>query len=195
LAAFSAESVAEELGYTFTYKVGDKVIPGPSGVIDEPTDRQIAKFLTGVKKVVKESEDKLPSTADPANPASVTDALDDLNPEDVVSLMGKMAQLYADLCSGSPSKAEILALPMRRRQAFYAWLQQEVMSPEALGERGRAPRCAQSPGNPVLGPPLPELHRGRLGRSVVGPAAGLPRRHVRGRKRAVQLPGRCFRAA
>jgi hypothetical protein len=138
LAAFSAESVAEELGYTFTYKVGDKVIPGPSGVIDEPTDRQIAKFLTGVKKVVKESEDKLPSTADPANPASVTDALDDLNPEDVVSLMGKMAQLYADLCSGSPSKAEILALPMRRRQAFYAWLQQEVMSPEAGPGAGRA---------------------------------------------------------
>ena len=75
---------------------------------------------------------------DPDNPASVMDALDDLDPEDVVSLMGKMAGLYADLCSGDPSKAQILALPMRVRQQFFAWLQTEVMSPEAGPGAGRA---------------------------------------------------------
>ena len=129
--AFSAESVVEALDYSFLPYTDAK------GTIREPTDKQIASFLTGVKKVVKESEDKLPDV-DPADPASVMDALDDLDPEDVVSLMGKMAGLYADLCSGDPSKAQILALPMRVRQQFFAWLQTEVMSPEAGPGAGRA---------------------------------------------------------
>ena len=131
--AFSAESVVEALDYSFLPYTDAK------GTIREPTDKQIASFLTGVKKVVKESEDKLPSTVDAADPASVMDALDDLDPEDVVSLMGKMAGLYADLCSGDPSKAQILALPMRVRQQFFQWLQTEVMSPEAAPGAGKTP--------------------------------------------------------
>ncbi len=130
--AFSADSVVEALDYSFLPYTDAK------GIIREPTDRQIASFLTGVKNVVKESEDKLPSTVDAADPSSVMEALDDLDPEDVVSLMGKMAALYADLCSGEPSKAQSMALPMRVRQQFYAWLQQEVMSPEAGPGAGRA---------------------------------------------------------
>ena len=135
--AFSAESVVEALDYSFLPYTDAK------GTIREPTDKQIASFLTGVKKVVKESEDKLPETVDPADPSSVMEALDDLDPEDVVSLMGKMAGLYADLCSGDPSKAQIMALPMRVRQQFYVWLQSEVMSPEAGPGAGRAQATPQ----------------------------------------------------
>jgi len=131
LPAFSAESVVEALDFSF------KPYTDAAGTIREPTDKQIASFLTGVKKVVKESEDKLPH-ADPADPAAVVEAMADLDPEDVVSLMGKMAALYASLCSGDPSKAQILALPMRVRQQFYNWLQQEVMSPEVGPGAGRA---------------------------------------------------------
>lgn len=130
--AFSAESVVEALDYSFLPYTDAK------GTIREPTDKQIASFLTGVKKVVKESEDKLPQTVDPADPSSVMEALDDLDPEDMVSLMGKMAGLYADLCSGAPSKTEILTLPMRVRQQFFTWLQTEVMSPEAGPGAGKA---------------------------------------------------------
>ena len=130
--AFSAESVVEALDYSFLPYTDAK------GTIREPGDRQIATFLTAIKKVIKESEDKLPATVDPASPASVLDALDDLDPEDVVSLMGKMAQLYSDLCSGEPSREQILALPMRVRQQFFAWLQTEVMSPEAGPGAGKA---------------------------------------------------------
>ncbi len=129
--AFSAESVVEALDYSFLPYTDAK------GTIREPTDKQIASFLSGVKKVVTQSELTLPNV-DPDNPASVMEALDDLDPEDVVSLMGKMAGLYADLCSGDPSKAQILALPMRVRQQFYVWLQGEVMSPEAGPGAGKA---------------------------------------------------------
>jgi hypothetical protein len=137
LPAFSAESVVEALDYSFLPYTDAK------GTIREPADKQIASFLTGVKKVVKESEDKLPETVDPADPSSVMEALDDLDPEDVVSLMGKMAGLYADLCSGDPSKAQIMALPMRVRQQFYVWLQSEVMSPEAGPGAGKAQATPQ----------------------------------------------------
>jgi len=131
LPAFSAESVVEALDYSFLPYTDAK------GTIREPTDKQIASFLSGVKKVVTQSELTLPNV-DPDNPASVMEALDDLDPEDVVSLMGKMAGLYADLCSGDPSKAQIMALPLRVRQQFFTWLQTEVMSPEAGPGAGRA---------------------------------------------------------
>jgi len=131
LPAFSAESVVEALDYSFL------PYTDATGTIREPTDKQIASFLSGVKKVVTQSELTLPNV-DPDNPASVMEALDGLDPEDVVSLMGKMAGLYADLCSGDPSKAQILALPLRVRQQFFTWLQTEVMSPEAGPGAGRA---------------------------------------------------------
>jgi hypothetical protein len=133
LPAFSAESVVEALDFSF------KPYTAAEGTIKEPSDKQIASFLTGIKKVVKESEAKLPSTVDASDPAAVMEALDDLAPEDVVSLMGKMAGLYADLCSGDPTKAQILALPMRVRQQFFTWLQTEVMSPEAAPGAGKTP--------------------------------------------------------
>ena len=42
-----------------------------------------------------------------------------------------MAGIAAGLCSGEPSKDDILRLPPRIRAMFLAWLQREVMSPEA----------------------------------------------------------------
>jgi hypothetical protein len=138
LPAFSAETVAEALDFTFTYKVGKKVIPGASGVIAEPNDQQIAAFLKGIKRITREAKAKLPDDAPASTPAELMDAAEDLDPEAVVSLMHDMAETYSALCSGFPSTEEILILPMRRRQGFYVWLQTEVMSPEAGPGAGRA---------------------------------------------------------
>ena len=71
-------------------------------------------------------------------PQALLDAMDELDPELVVSLMAQMAQVYADLCSDYPGKDQILGLPMRHRQLFFTWLQSEVMSPEAGPGAGRA---------------------------------------------------------
>jgi hypothetical protein len=138
LPAFSAETVVEALDFTFAYKVGDEAVPGPSGVIKEPSDRQIAEFLQGIKDVVKSVEKDIPGGVPGDDPAALLQAADDLDPERVVSLMAAMADKYAALCSGFPSAEQILALPMRRRQGFFLWLQQEVMSPEAGPGAGRA---------------------------------------------------------
>lgn len=130
--AFSAENVVEPLAWDFAPYVNAK------GTIPEPTDRQIAEFLSGIKRVVKEAEADadLPQNVDATDPAAVLSALDALDPEKTVEAAGKMGAVYAGLCSGTPSAEQIMALPMRVRTIFFSWLQDEVMNPEAVAPAG-----------------------------------------------------------
>ena len=130
--AFDAGTVVEGLDFTFK-----PFVRGCSGTIKEPTDQQIAAFLRGVKDVTKQVQKEIPDVPE-GDAAALLDAMDELDPELVVSLMAQMAQVYADLCSDYPGKDQILGLPMRHRQLFFTWLQTEVMSPEAGPGAGRA---------------------------------------------------------
>lgn len=126
--AFRAEGVVEALDWDFAPYVNAR------GTIPEPTDRQIAEFLTGVKKVVKDAEADVP--ADVTDPAAVLSALDELDPDKTIEAAGKMCAVYSGLCSGTPTAEQIQALPMRVRTIFFTWLQDEVMNPEAAGPGG-----------------------------------------------------------
>ena len=108
------------------------------GVIPEPSDRQIAEFLKGLKTLMSSALKTMgvEDGTDVTDPDQVMRALDDLEPDKFVEVMDGMAGLHADLCSGQPSKEQILTVPMRRRQMFYQWLQAEVMSPEAATPGG-----------------------------------------------------------
>lgn len=130
--AFDAGSVVEALDWNFAPYTDAK------GTIKEPSDKQIAQFLQGIKTMIKDAEGTLPKDVAADDPAALLAALDDLDPEIVVSMMGKMAGVYSELCSRSPTRAQILALPMRVRSVFFAWLQSEVMNPEAAPGAGRA---------------------------------------------------------
>ena len=126
---FDAGTVVKPLDYTF-----EPHVKGVHGVIKEPNDRQIADYMGGVKKLVQGLRDKLPkglADGDESDVISLMQAVDDLDPEDVVSFHSEMAGVVAALCSGDPSKSDILKLPIRIRVVFYGWLQQEVLSPEA----------------------------------------------------------------
>jgi hypothetical protein len=133
MAKFDAATVVEPLDWTF-----EPFVPGAKGVITEPTDEQISKYLNDFKAMGAEIRDKVPDAPDGTNPADLMAALDDLDLDGVAELTAKMAGIVAGLCSGSPSADTILALPPRRRTMFYGWLQQEVMSPEAAPGGGRA---------------------------------------------------------
>jgi hypothetical protein len=110
------------------------------GLIPEPTDQQIGEFLAGLKKVMKEARDKLglAEEIDVTDTEAMAKALDELDPEEFVRVADEMAGLHAALCSDTPSKAQILAVPMRRRMLFFNWLQSEVMNPEAATPGGNA---------------------------------------------------------
>ena len=120
------------------------------GVIPEPTDKQIGEFLSGLKRIMAEAKEKLgrEEEIDLTDTGQVAKALDDLDPDEFVKVCDDMAGLHAALCGeraepdgtvvvpGKPSKAQILAVPLRRRLLFYNWLQGEVMSPEAAAPAG-----------------------------------------------------------
>lgn len=134
MAGFDASGVVEPLDYSLRPHV-DK-----AGTIREPNDRQIADFLSGVKSLVKKYRGQLPDDmiAGSANVSAMLSAMEDLDTEVTVAFNADMAALYADLCSGEPSKDDIMRLPPRIRAMFLAWVQKEVMSPEAAPGGGKA---------------------------------------------------------
>lgn len=130
MAGFNAGTVVEALDYDFRTKADPDAI---HGTVREPTDRQIAEYMAGIKKLVRDYQGKLPEglVTGTADAASLTDAAEDLDPEVVIGLHGDVATLFAALCSNEPSREDILRLAPRIRAHFYGWLQREVMNPEA----------------------------------------------------------------
>ena len=132
MTGFNAASVVEPLEWTFEPFVH------ASGVIQEPTDEQINAYLTDVKAMGEEIKEKIPDAPEGGDPTDLMAALENLDLDSVAGMTEKMAGIIAALCSGEPSREQILALPPRRRTMFYGWLQQEVMSPQAAAGGGNA---------------------------------------------------------
>jgi hypothetical protein len=102
--------------------------------VREPSDKQLGEFLSALKKLMGSGalaaigiEGGLIDTTDPD---AMLKAVNDLEPAKFVEVMTDLADMHSKLCSGKPSKAQILAVPIRRRFALFAYLQGEVMSPE-----------------------------------------------------------------
>jgi hypothetical protein len=142
MAGFKAEGVVEALDYDF------RPFVNAHGTIPEPTDKQIAGFLQGFKDMAKEAEKELPTDIDTTDPAAMLAALDSLDSSVVEKMMGRMSEIFAALCNGTPSAEQIADLPMRVRSIFFNWLQTEVMSPEAVPGGGNVremtPRSARA---------------------------------------------------
>jgi hypothetical protein len=138
---FNAATVVDPLEYTFRPHVD------LDGIIKEPNDRQIADYMAGVKKLTKAIQEKLPAAL--VNPETditeMFNAVEELDPEIVVEFHDGMAGIFAALCSGTPSKKQILQVPIRVRVMFYGWLQNEVMSPEAASGAGTAANVTKLP--------------------------------------------------
>lgn len=132
MAGFVAQGVVEPLDYDFNPYVNTK------GTIPEPTDTQIAEFLRGIKTVIKDTQKDLPDKVNLDDPVAVLAAIDDLDPAAQVEAMNKMAEVYSALCSNTPTSGQLMKLPMRVRQIFFAWLQGEVLAPEAATGGGPA---------------------------------------------------------
>jgi hypothetical protein len=131
MAGFNAATVVEALDYTF-----EPYVPGCHGTIKEPSDEQIAEFLDGMKALFAEGSQKGLKELEPdaqgnPDPESLLAGLDALSSSDTLAMMKKMNAVFSALCSGKPTALQIGKLPLRRRAAFFAWLQREVVSPEA----------------------------------------------------------------
>jgi hypothetical protein len=133
--SFDAGAVVESLDWDFT-KAGVKA----KGTVPEPSDKAIGKFLDDLKKVYEDAQKSglTPDLTDELGPDQMLDALANLTGDAFVGFMAKIAGLFAELCSNTPSTEQLLGLPMRVRVKFYAWIQNEVVNPEAETGAGNA---------------------------------------------------------
>jgi hypothetical protein len=132
---FNAGAVSEPLEYDFS----EAGVPA-RGVIKEPKDKAIAEYLADLQRAMSNLNKaiSLPEGTDTSNPVAVMEALDRLSPDDFVKTIDEIAKAAAKLCGGQPTLIEIRALPLRVRREFFAWLQQEVVNPEAGSGGGQA---------------------------------------------------------
>jgi hypothetical protein len=104
------------------------------GTIKEPSDDQIKTFindLTEFYKSVSDDQKAAVKAVESADPDDVLEALNTLDLGAQIDMIGKMSEAYSRLCSGKPTAAQIQKLPLRHRAAFFAWIQGEVVRPEA----------------------------------------------------------------
>jgi hypothetical protein len=104
------------------------------GIIPEPSDADIGAFIAGIKELSGNealARMGLVPGADMSDPEQAVKAAEGLDPEEFVKAMDRMTGLFALLTGGQPTKEQIQALPIRKRIAFFIWLQSEVMRPEA----------------------------------------------------------------
>jgi hypothetical protein len=113
-------------------------VPGAHCVVSEPNDDQITEYMTALKKLTADIRARVPTVGEDSDPVDLMTAIDDLEPEIIKEMTSRMADICSDLCSGSPSTEQMMMLPPRRRTMFYGWLQQEVLSPEAVPGGGNA---------------------------------------------------------
>jgi|SRR5215469_2963438 len=132
--AFDAGTVVEALDWDFT-KAGVKA----KGTVPEPSDKKIGQFLDGLKKLYEDAQKSgLAVEGDDLSPSQMVEALNSLTGEAFEKFMADTAALFAQLCSDRPSTEQLLGLPLRVRAHFYAWLQTEVINPEAGTGGGQA---------------------------------------------------------
>ena len=107
--------------------------------VREPSDKQLGEFLAGLKRLQRSGLASMGiegGVIDTRDTEATMKALDELEPEKFVEVMSDLADLHSKLCSGKPTKAQILAVPVPRRMLLFAFLQGEVMSPEPVPADG-----------------------------------------------------------
>lgn len=111
----------EDLTYDFT-----KYVPDAKGVIPEPSSNQIAVFLETLRQVMPVTEGSDGSVV--LDVAALADRFKDSDGDEVEMIL---AAAVSEVCSGTPTAEQVLALPYRVKARFYGWVIGTFLSPEA----------------------------------------------------------------
>lgn len=132
MGGFDAGTVVSPLDYSFEPYTKTK------GRIPEPSDDQISEFMEAIKAVMVEAQKEMNFEVDVNDTAAVMAAVEKFDGASLTKMSKTMAGAYGALCSGKPSADQLLEVPLRVRLAFYAWIQNEVVNPEAGPGAGTA---------------------------------------------------------
>jgi hypothetical protein len=136
---FDAGQLAESLEFDFRGAGVDA-----HGTIPEPSDKQIGTYLDEVATAFK----KIGEVAGLANlntgdPQAMLAALEKIDATQFVAVLDDISKAAAKLCGGTPSLVQIRALPLRVRQHFFRYLQEEIVRPEAAPGAGNVVAITQ----------------------------------------------------
>lgn len=127
MAQFSAETAVEALEYTLVPYADSK------GTIPEPSTVQVQAFMNAQRAERERLRKELDGIPDD-EPLDVT--LKRLGPRQTEAAVKRNAEMYAALCSGTPSAAELAQLPHRVFAAFANWVSEEFLNPEGVTGAG-----------------------------------------------------------
>ena len=99
---------------------------GPVGIIPEPSSQQIADFLAIIRKVMPTTKDE-ETGKEVLNIAEITERFG----EEGDGIEPLLNGAVSEVCSNAMSPESIEALPYRVKQAFYGWVLETFLSPEA----------------------------------------------------------------
>lgn len=136
---FDAAKVVEPLDYDFTHFPN-----GTKGTIPEPSPEILTEFLREVTKIVPDLAKSIGELGPDAKEEEIFAVINRLRNSDILEAVHeKMLDIYSRvLCQGTPTVDEIKVMPLRYRQAFFAWLLEEIR-PEVFG-------AAITPSRPAL---------------------------------------------
>lgn len=156
MAGFSAGDVVEALDWKFSnLSPPVRGLEDAEGTIPEPTSLQVERFFTANRKemlrarqegrelgIVRDDDDEDEESLTPAQRRArleaLLEALSKIDPARSAAARKRNAQILADLCSGTPSAAQLLLLPHRVYGEFVRWVTGEVLNPEASAAGGTA---------------------------------------------------------
>ena len=137
---FVARDAVEPLDYDFRDEDG----VGPHGTIPEPTSEQIEKLFNAVRGIAVAAGVQPGASRDEA-----IQAFAGIPEEDQKRHSDAVLDALADFCQGSPTRAEIDALPHRPRNAFLGWLVGQFAGEAGKGDTHTSPATANG-GSPAF---------------------------------------------
>lgn len=102
---------------------------GVTGIIPDPSDVLLEEFNTQYMELLEKYG--VGENVDKDDPDAVADAIQRNKEVSFVEQQKEMVKLIALLCDDKPSADEINKMPFRVRSRFIAWVQRELVSPEA----------------------------------------------------------------
>lgn len=125
---FKAEDAVEPLSYSFAPYHDSK------GTVPEPTDDQVAAFYGDLGRQLELAlGPERMAGVDVTDPIAVGGVFMSLTTDDHKKMYEQLLDLHAAVCSDSPGREVLEALPFRLRRAWYGavqgWLRPEVSTP------------------------------------------------------------------
>lgn len=137
MSTFNAAEVVEPLDYDFGRHADAK------GTITDPSPGRVAEFGRALLQHQQRVNALAPELAADADTGDRLTALAELSESmEKAGAAREEAEIYAALCSGAPSADDIMSLPYRLRESFYAWLRDEITPNGATGNAGSAAAAA-----------------------------------------------------